>query len=167
MGVIVMELNEKWIEKLTATQYRATPFSRILSFIYDLFAMFFIWLIVGTITTLWMVVTSNSPDDDLAYIRAYILEFEPHLFYTAIAIQVFFLLVYAFIIPLTFQTHRTIGMMIAGIKYLDIKASEISKFTFLKRELLKWILFPGFILSVTKDKQSLADKLTNTLVTYY
>ncbi|RXI98624.1 hypothetical protein DS745_20120 [Anaerobacillus alkaliphilus] len=162
-----MSLNQKWIEKLTATHYRATPFSRLLGFIYDVLTMFFLWVIVGTITTSWMIITSNSPNDDFAYIRSYILEFEPHLFYTAILIQVLALLAYAFILPLTFKTHRTIGMMIAGIKFLDTSAKEISKSTFLKREALKWLFFPGFLLTLSKNKQSLADKVTNTFVTYY
>jgi uncharacterized RDD family membrane protein YckC len=159
-------LNKQWIKKLTATQYRASIWSRFLGFFYDLAAMFFLWLIVGIITTSWMLISSNSPSDDFSFIRTYILENEPHLYYTGVAIQFLALLLYVFILPLTFKTPRTPGMMIVGTKFLDLKANEITKLTFLKREFLKWVFFPGILLLLTKDKQSAADKLTKTYVTY-
>jgi uncharacterized RDD family membrane protein YckC len=162
-----MALNEQWIKKLTHTHYRANVGNRCLGFLYDVITMFFIWILVGIITTVWMIITSTSPSDDFAYIRAYILENEPHLFYTGVAIQITVLLVYMFVLPLTFKIPRTVGMIIVGTKFLDVKANEISKLTFLKRELLKWLLFPGFLLTLTSDKQSAADKLTKTYVTYY
>ncbi|QOY33820.1 RDD family protein [Anaerobacillus isosaccharinicus] len=162
-----MALNEEWIQKLTAVHYRAGIGSRILGFIYDLITMFFLWVIVGIFTTLWMLVTSNAPGDDFIFIRTYILENEPHLFYTAIGIQIFVLLLYLFVLPVTFKIPRSVGMMMAGTKFLDMNANEITKLTFLKRECLKWILFPGIFLSLRKSKQSAADSLTKTYVTYY
>ncbi|MFN7250570.1 MAG: RDD family protein [Anaerobacillus sp.] len=162
-----MSLNEQWIQKLTAVHYRASFWSRILGFIFDLVTMFFLWLIVGVFTTLWMLVTSNAPSDDFIFIRTYILENEPHLFYTAIGIQIVVLLLYLFILPITFKYPRTVGMMIAGTKFLGTDAKEITKLTYLKRELLKWILFPGALLLFRKNKQSAADLLTKTYVTYY
>jgi hypothetical protein len=54
-----------------------------------------------------------------------------------------------------------------GTKFLETNANEITKLTYLKRELLKSILFPGVLLSLRKNKQSAADLLTKTYVTYY
>ncbi|MCT8137291.1 RDD family protein [Anaerobacillus sp. CMMVII] len=138
-----------------------------MGFFYDITAMFFLWIMVGVLTTTWMITSSNSPSNDFAYIRAYILENEPQLFYTGIVIQILVLLLYVFVLPLTFKIPRSFGMMIAGTKLLKDNASEISRITYFKREIIKWVLFPGMILTLTKNKQSLADKLTKTYLTYY
>ncbi|MCT8138325.1 RDD family protein [Anaerobacillus sp. CMMVII] len=160
--------SEVWIKRLLAKQYRAGIRSRFFAFIYDMFCLYFVWVFVGIFTSAWMVLSSDAPlDYNLLEVRDYILQYEAHRFYINIGIQLIAVILYIFVLPIAILEHRTLGMMLLGIKFLDENADEITTKVFLKREILKWILFPGFFLSLSKEKRSTADKLSGTYVTYY
>ncbi len=147
--------SELWIKKVLADRYRASFSMRFLSFCYDMLGLFLLWLLIGTVTMISHFVSSVGS----IHFEYYYLPTNNPLVFSVVAV------VYIFLIPLLSSERQTVGMMLIGLKFVDENADKLSRIMFLKRECLKWVLFPGFILTLTRDKQSLADILSNTYVT--
>ncbi|RXJ00404.1 hypothetical protein DS745_12815 [Anaerobacillus alkaliphilus] len=152
--------SELWIKRLLADRYRASFSMRFLSFCYDMLGLFLLWLLIYSVITGWLVISAEVSPFDYSYLR----EHKPHLLYLALGWVTFF---YIFIFPLINAERQTMGMMLIGLKIVDENAEKLTRVGFLKRECLKWVLFPGFFLTLTSEKQSLADKLSKTFITSY
>lgn len=144
---------------------RAGWFSRCVAFFYDLVYVTIALLLISIFTTLWMLFTAEIPTEmEVWDIREYLLEHYPQMFIINRIIQAIAAISYFFVFPIISSEHRTLGMLTAGISLMNEVGEEVTRKQYLARELLKWILFPGFILAFKKEKQALHDKITNCYV---
>lgn len=149
-------------------KYHVGMFHRILAFFFDMVALAITLMIVGSITTGWMVVQSNAPAaegsdavgtvsaENLTAIREYIMEHEFHLMVINWIVLAGVVLLMQYIFPMF--KRKTIGMKILGLYLKDENAQEITKTQYIKREFYKLILFPTMFLMRGKEKRALYDR---------
>lgn len=151
---------EKWVKRLLEPKQRAGGWIRLWAGFFDFIFLALIMIVAGALTTSWMFVQSESPSDNIEYIRHYIWENEFHLYVINwIVLLAVFLLVH-FIYAL--KEKRTIGMIMVDLYVYNERAEKPSATQFLLRELLKYILFPFFLMSFLYTRRTLYDKWTKT-----
>jgi uncharacterized RDD family membrane protein YckC len=150
-------MNEKWISKMLHEKYHAGLFHRLISFIYDIVVIVFVWFVSGIITSFWMLKQSDAPSINLQDIHSYIWENEFHLYLISWVVQIFFVLLFHYVIPMF--KRQTIGMSMVGLYLQNKEAKKVSKRQYIKRECLKLFLFPTLFVN---PKRPLYDRLTKT-----
>lgn len=154
---------QRWIDKMLDPKLRAGWGSRVISFIYDLIYLFLIMFFVSALTTLWMLITAQPPDEiELWEIRQYFKDNFPHLLLIDQIIKGCLAIAYFFVIPIISSEHRTLGMVTLGVSLMNDQGEEVSRLQYFQRELIKWFFFPGFFLVFGSEKRTLHDKLSNT-----
>ncbi|MDQ0255806.1 putative RDD family membrane protein YckC [Evansella vedderi] len=153
-------MEDKWVKKMLDERYYAGFSQRVIAFFYDMFSLLVVLCLVGSVSTWWVVSRSNAPDDaTLTQLMDYIYEYEFHLVIINTVVLSLTAIVFHFILP-AFK-RQTIGMKMVGLYLLDENANEITKGQYLKRELLKLVLFPTlFMLLIGKGKRPLYDRMT-------
>lgn len=156
------DLNEEFLHP----DLRAGGWIRLLSFFYDIAILGMFLFMVGGFTTLWMMISTDSPFmADPARAREYILENEFHLYVINWVIIGVAFLAYQFLYPSL--KRQTFGMMFTDLTLIDENRNKVTKGQFFKREVLKILLFPTFIISFGKERRTLYDKLTKTYLMKY
>ncbi|MBP3950810.1 RDD family protein [Bacillus suaedae] len=153
----VLPIEEKRVE----VKLRAGGWIRLIALFYDLAVLaMFLFMFAGG-TTLWMMISTDTPfigNPELA--REYIMEHEPHLFIINWIILGIVFLFYQYVYP-TFK-RQTFGMLFTDLTVVNEQCKEITKSQYIKRELLKLILFPTFFLAFGTEKRTLYEKYSNT-----
>ncbi|MFC0560472.1 RDD family protein [Halalkalibacter alkalisediminis] len=154
------QTEEKWVKRLLDKHQRAGGWMRLWAGLFDFIFLALIMIITAAITTSWMFVQSESPSDNIEYIRHYIWENEFHLY----IINWIVLLVVFFTVHLIYSVRekRTIGMIIVDLYVYNERAEKPSAAQFFIREMLKYLLFPFFLTSFASSRRTLYDKITNT-----
>ncbi|WP_416150423.1 RDD family protein [Salipaludibacillus sp. HK11] len=140
---------------------RAGPYIRLLALFYDLVAIAIVLFVVGQVTTLWMMVSTESPFiGDPQRTRAYIFENEFHLLLINWVILGVTFIFIQYIYPLF--KRQTFGMLFTNLTVADEYEQDVTKAMYIKRELFKIILFPTYIMSFSKNRRPLYEKFSNT-----
>lgn len=156
---------QEWIEKLLDPRMRASWSARLVCFFYDCLYVFLILFLASVFTTIWMLIVANPPYDlHISEYRQYFLEHHPQMFVVDRIIKAILILLYFLVIPAMKKDPRTLGMASFGVSIMGSRGEEITGKQYLKRELLRWLLFPGFILAFGPERRALHDRLTNTYV---
>ncbi|PYZ95004.1 hypothetical protein CR194_05675 [Salipaludibacillus keqinensis] len=160
-GYIIQPNREESSSNAVSVDRRAGGFIRMLAFFYDLVVLAMVLFMFGAASTLWMMVSTDSPFiSDPVGTREFIFENEFHLYLINWVVLGSVFLFYQYIYPMF--KRQTIGMQITDITIVDEHERKISKIKYVQRELLKILLCPGFFFSFGKDKRALYDKLSNT-----
>ena len=154
------QTEEKWVKRLLDTQQRAGGWIRMWAGFFDFIFLTLIMIVTAAVTTSWMFVQSQSPSDNIDYIRQYIWENEFHLYVINWIVLLIVFLTVHFIYAV--RDKRTIGMIIVDLYVYNERAEKPNAGQFFIRELLKYLLFPFFLMSFSSSRRTLYDKITNT-----
>ncbi|WP_280770815.1 RDD family protein [Salipaludibacillus daqingensis] len=139
----------------------AGGFIRLLALFYDIVVLSMVLFMVGAFTTLWMMVSTDSPFiADPIRTRDYIFNNEFHLYFINWLILGTVFIIYQYIYPMF--KRQTFGMMFTDLTVVDENEQHVTKRKYFQRELLKIVLFPTFFLSFTKGRRPLYDKWSKT-----
>lgn len=155
---------QEWIARILDPRMRASWLARLVCFLYDCIYLFLIIFLTSVFTTIWMLISAQPPYDlELFEIRQYLLDNHPEMFVIDRIIKVIVAILY-FLVPAFTRNPRTLGMVSFGVSLMNDQGDDISAKQYLKRECLRWLLFPGFFLALGPEKRALHDRLTNTYV---
>ncbi|MDT8862694.1 RDD family protein [Alkalihalobacillus sp. MEB130] len=158
--MIAEQKSNQWVERLLNEEQRAGGWIRLIAAFFDFVFLALILIVTSAITTFWMIVQSEAPSDNIEFIRRYMWENEFHLYVINwIVILMVFVTVH---LLYAIKGKRTIGMKIVDLYVYNEKAEKPTGGQFFMREMLKYVLFPFFIMSFGKGRRTLYDKWTKT-----
>jgi uncharacterized RDD family membrane protein YckC len=158
--LIAEQKGNQWVQRLLNEEQRASGWFRLAAGFFDFIFLSLILITTSTITTFWMVVQSEAPSDNIVFIRKYMWENEFHLY--LINWTVIFIVFLMIHVLYAFKGKRTIGMRIVDLYVYNEDAEKPSGLQFFCREMLKYLLFPFFLMSFGRKRRTLYDKWTKT-----
>ncbi|KHF39086.1 RDD family protein [Halalkalibacter okhensis] len=150
----------QWVNRLLNEEQRAGGWIRLVAGFFDFIFLSLILILISAMTTFWMVVQSEAPSDNILFIRQYMWENEFHLY--VINWIVIFLVFLSIHVLYAFRGKRTIGMKMVDLYVYNEEAEKPSGMQFFGREMLKYVLFPFFLMSFGRNRRTLYDRWTKT-----